>query len=159
MNLFKEFYYDINLTPLQTISKIKAKTVFSNRIVNTMDEFEGSFKDNSFKIHYKLPGTNFVHNSCNPNFYGKAEDVNNHTRLSIKMRPNALSYAFVIIPGIIFLVSLYTLIYKDDFRFFIAMLIIFLGSTFFVFFGTLRIKYKNIKITFETLFKNELLKT
>lgn len=156
MKLFKEINYDINLSPIQTISKIKSITIFSNRISTNKDEFEGKFTDNKFKVCLKSSGSIWIHNSFNPNFYGKAEAVSNYTQLSIKMRPNIAIYVVAIIMVIMFLASVYVLIYQNDLRCFISMLTFFLASILLLLW-TLHMKYSDMKTVIERLFESELI--
>lgn len=109
-NFLKPFEYDINLNPEQVLGRIKSKTVFSNRIIGTNDEFEGEFYGNKFKIHFILLGNIFVQNSNNPHFYGEALPVENHTKLKIKMRPDVGGYGFLFFSVLFFLAAVFMLV-------------------------------------------------
>lgn len=152
MSLFKEFHYNINLTPVQTISKIKSVTIFSKRASTNKDEFKGEFKDNSFRVYFILSDRN----SFNPNFYGKAEAADNYTRLSITMRPNIATYFGLAAPFILLLVSIFVLIYQKDFRCFLAMSLLFLGFIVFIL-GSLHMKLSDMRYVIEKLFVNDML--
>lgn len=159
INCFKEFSYDINLTPIQVISKIKSKTVFARRLNKGDEEFEGSFTNNSFKIHFILPGNIWVHQGYNPIFYGKTEKIMEYTKLRIKMRPDILGYFVLIFSLLFFFAALvcFILFGQKVLTFLIISLIMSFGFIFVFFFGIANIKYKNMKITLEEIFQNDLL--
>lgn len=158
LNCFKEFYYDINLNPIQIISRIQSKTLFSNKIRSSRDEFEGLFCGNHFKIHFLLPGNVLVHNSINPEFYGEVCQEENHTRLNIKMRPNINGYLFCLGAFMFVVAELLCLIFFRyvSILFYVVFTIFSLGLLS-MFIAISYAKFRDMKTILEGIFEDELI--
>lgn len=154
--MFKEIDYNIDLTPAETINKIKSITSSSKKELVNKDEFIGKHINNSFEIRLKPPCTILLRNSFNPNFHGNAVAVDDYTKLSIIMRPTATTYICPVMLIIFLIAGILVFIYKNDFHFLIVSIMMFLGFTIAIL-GSLYMKYSNMKYIIETLFKNKIL--
>ncbi len=98
LKFFKENSYKINLKPFEILEKIKPKTVSSNKLRTDDIEIKGTFYFDTFKLQFLPPKNIFMHDSYRPIFYGKVKWIDNHSQLSIKMRPNIAGYIFLFYP-------------------------------------------------------------
>ncbi len=158
LNCFKEMHYKVDLKPFEIMERIKSKTVSSNHLHTDDIEIKGTFYFDTFKLQFLPPKSIFIKDSYRPIFYGKVAWVDNHSKLSIKMRPNIAGYIFLLYPIVNWL---FYLIYKFVLDIEIQGIIIsltFITLGFWIyFFGIAIYKYYKMKPIIENLFLRDFI--
>lgn len=153
----KKLTYKIDLPPEEVLGRIKSKTVFSHKLNGCNDLFEGSFKSNTFEIHFMSEFGNWYKDGFNPRFCGKVTAKDGYTELTIKSRPMIFAYLFLPIPLILFVASLLIAILKSEYRLFVGSLFS-AGFCFFVL-ESFNSKFESFKsILEENIFDDALIK-
>ncbi|MCH5298017.1 MAG: hypothetical protein J1E85_10170 [Ruminococcus sp.] len=113
-NIFKTFEYEINLSSEEVISRIMSTTSSSNRLSSSKCGFSGDFFKNHFKLQLQSDNSIFIQNSYNPIFIGKVQQIDNLTKITVKMRPNKLGYLLIVGASLLFIISLILFLISDQ---------------------------------------------
>ena len=137
LNCFKSTDYLLKLSPEQVINKLKEITNSPDRLSNCNSEFKESYK---------------------PVFVGKATQEKKGTCLSVKMQMNIAGYIMILIPLLIWLVSVFCGFLFDESVF--AMLIpssIFLIAFIISIYTVSVNRYNDMRVILRNIFKDDII--
>ena len=158
LNCFKSTDYLLKLSPEQVINKLKEITNSPDRLSNCNSEFKGKFKGNTFKLQFIGIGSPLVKESYKPVFLGKATQEKKGTCLSVKMQMNIAGYIMILIPLLIWLVSIFCGFLFDESVF--AMLIpssIFLIAFIISIYTVSVNRYNDMRAILRNIFKDDII--
>ncbi len=158
LKCFKPTEYLLNLTPEQVINKFKATTNSYGRLNNANAEFKGEFTENTFKLQFVGNGSVLIKDSYKPVFLGKTTQEKNGTRLSVKMQMNWAGYLMILLPLLIWLVSVLYMLLSDKTALEIFVSSSFLLIVFIALVCTISIsKYKDMRETIKMTFEDYII--